>query len=201
MRSTSKAVRPFDLRCLVHFPINGGHNERNHFCDIGNCANGRNCCRSVHFMPRGIYSRCHGLHNHSRRRMPIGPHINWHSNQLYRVQPRRFVHHVRAREYDIQRQHRVICIRTGLRNGIKYKPSHHDAHRTPWGRGVSSFTMTGGGGYMSRAYARTLSTLYTLHSIIPALWRGNNKNGATPRFRSNTFNCFYSHAPYDFATG
>ena len=120
MRSTSGKMHPFDLRCLVHFPINGGHNEQNHFCDIDNCTNGRNCGRSVHFMPRGIYSRCHGLHNHSRRRMPIGPHINWHSNQLYRVQPRRFVHNVCTGEYNIQRQHRLICIRTGLRNGINH---------------------------------------------------------------------------------
>ena len=149
MHSTSREVRPFDLRCLVHFLTNGTCDETNNCVIFGNCTNGRDCRRPVHFVPRGIYSRCHGLHNHSRRRMPIGPHINWHRNQLPCVQPRRFVYNVRAREYNIQRQHRLICIRTGLRNGIKYKPSHHDAHRHTGPRANIVCVGGSGGGWRS----------------------------------------------------
>ena len=71
-------------------------------------------------MPVGLYCGGRGIHNHRRRRVPIWLYVRRHSNQLYRVQPRWDMYYVRAGEYNIQRQHRLICIRTTLRNGIDH---------------------------------------------------------------------------------
>ena len=67
------------------------------------CANECICRRPVHFMPVWIRRCCGELYGHCEQLVPIGLYVRWDSNQLYRIQPRRFVHNVRTGEHYIQR--------------------------------------------------------------------------------------------------
>ena len=118
------------VRCSVTFLTNGGNDEKNNCVSSGNCAGWRICRRAVHFMPVRLCCGCRGLYGHREQFMSIGLCVRRHRNQLYRIHPRRFVHNVRTSEHYIQRQHRLIRIRPGLRHGID-----HPGLRPPLRRG------------------------------------------------------------------
>ncbi len=95
-----------------------------------NCANGRICRSPINIMPVRLCCCCRGTYDHRKQLVPIGLYVRWYSDQLYHNQPRRFVHNVRTGEHYIQRQHRLIRIRPGLRHGI-----NHPGLRPPLRRG------------------------------------------------------------------
>ena len=95
-----------------------------------NCANGRICRSPINIMPVRLCCCCRGLYDHRKQLVPIGLYVRRYSDKLFGQQPRRFVHNVRTGEHYIQRQHRLIRIRPGLRHGIT-----HPGLRPPLRRG------------------------------------------------------------------